>query len=76
MRNDKDEKILVLAYLTTTKEIETEISVSNDFLVKDHRGAGAANNSPCTTIFIKFQDVKFAEAMHEFANEVNKLCNI
>lgn len=71
MRSSPKDKILIFAYLQTTKKMETEIVVSRDFLVKDHRGAGAFNDTPCVTVFIRFQDIKFDEAM----KELQSICN-
>ncbi len=71
IKNSLNEKILVFAYLTSYKKIETEIVVSNDFLVQDHRAPGSKNLSPCVTVFLKFQDIKFEEAMKELQAQIS-----
>lgn len=71
IKNSLDEKILVFAYLTSNKKIETEIIVSNDFLVQDHRAPGAKNSFPCVTVFVRFQDIKFKEVMKELQAQIS-----
>lgn len=72
LKNDMQDKILILAYLTSIHEIESKIIFSNEYKVNDHCNEGAKNNMSCITAFIHCQDVKLEEELEKLAKELSR----
>jgi len=66
-----DDKILILAYLTSIDNVKPEIIISNKYKIKDHRRAGAINDLPCITAFLYCQETQLE---NELQNLYNLLC--
>ena len=72
IRSEKNDKILILSYLTSYNEIESEIIISNDYKIKDHCSEGASNSLPCVSAFLYCQDVKLEQELEK----LNKLLSV
>ena len=72
LKNDMQDKILILAYLTSIHEIESEIIFSDEYKVNDHCNEGATNNMPCITAFLHCQDIKLEDELENLARELSR----
>ena len=63
--NDIYDKILIISYLVSIEDIETEIIFSNDYKVNDFRLEGASNNVPCVVAFIRCNGTKLESELQK-----------
>ena len=62
-----NEEVVVIACLTTTNPIDSEIIVSYDYKLKDFCSEGSLKDISCITVFIKCQDIYLRDELKKLS---------